>query len=198
MMFYQNKQSGFSLVETLVAISILLIVIVGPMSISMRSAKSSSFASEQIQAFFLAQEGLELAQKVRDDILLNYINFGGTNATPWAQFSNTLGTYADCFNSNGCGLQWHTSTAGALAVPVSCATVSNCLLHRSTAGRAWFTHTSGGANVATPFTRRIYFTTGTTGDEVQVRSVVTWRTGSIVAEQRVEVDTYLYNIYGTP
>lgn len=197
MMFYQNKQSGFSLVETLVAISILLIVIVGPMSISMRSAKSSSFASEQIQAFFLAQEGLELAQKSRDDILLNYTNFGGTNATPWAQFSNPAGTYSNCFNGNGCGLQWHTSTAGALAVPVSCATVANCLLYRNTVGRSYFTHVAT-ANT-TPFTRRIYFSDAATGNnEVQVRSVVTWRTGSIVAEQRVEVDTYLYNIYGTP
>ena len=41
MMFYQNKQSGFSLVETLVAISVLLIVVVGPMTISMRTAKST-------------------------------------------------------------------------------------------------------------------------------------------------------------
>ena len=59
MIYLQDKQKGFSLVETLVAISILLIVIVGPMTISMSTAKSSSFASEQVQAFFLAQEGLE-------------------------------------------------------------------------------------------------------------------------------------------
>jgi prepilin-type N-terminal cleavage/methylation domain-containing protein len=54
-----HQQSGFSLVETLVAISLLLIMIVGPMAISAKTAKSTSFASEQVQAFFLAQEGLD-------------------------------------------------------------------------------------------------------------------------------------------
>ncbi len=196
MMFYQKKESGFSLVETLVAISILLIVITGPMAISMRSAKSSSFSSEQIQAFFLAQEGLELAQKARDELLLRYFNGDITN--PWGQFTNTSGTFANCFvtgvSTAGCGLQW-SSTAGVLASPVSCSTVSNCLLYRASSGRSWFTHTSLG-NESTIFTRRIYFTQN--GNEVRVRSLVTWRTGSVVSEQRVEVETYLYNVYDTP
>ena len=65
-----SKQSGFSLIETLVSISILLIVIVGPMSISNNSAKGSSFSNEQVTAFFLAQEGAELAQKGRDDLVI--------------------------------------------------------------------------------------------------------------------------------
>src|SRR3989344_1273934 len=95
MMFYQNKQSGFSLVETLVAISVLLIVVVGPMTISMRTAKSTSFASEQVQAFFLAQEGLELAHKGRDDLLLQ--NFAGTINNSWTRFTASNGTYQHCY-----------------------------------------------------------------------------------------------------
>ena len=92
MIFYQQKQSGFSLVETLVAISILLIVIVGPMTISMQSAKSSSFASEQVQAFFLAQEGLELAEKARDDLLLRSELFDGNPPSylSWGTFLRIL------------------------------------------------------------------------------------------------------------
>jgi len=70
MIFNLNKQAGFSLVETLVSISILLLVIVGPMTITSRTAKSATFASEQVQAFFLAQEGVELAQKARSDLVL--------------------------------------------------------------------------------------------------------------------------------
>ena len=192
MMFYQNKQSGFSLVETLVAISILLIVVVGPMTISMRTAKSTSFASEQVQAFFLAQEGLELAQKGRDDLLLQ--NFAGTINDSWTRFTAAGGTYQQCYAGSGCGLQW-SSTAGVLAAPISCSTISNCLLYRDTTGRAWFSHTAAGST-ATPFPRRVCFVDD--GDGVSVKSVVTWRTGSLVAEQRVEADTYLYNIYGNP
>lgn len=184
MIFYQNKQNGFSLVETLVAISILLIVIVGPMTITMSTAKSSTFASEQIQAFFLAQEGLELVQKLRDDLLLEGLN---TGTDTW----NTFTSYTQCYSASGCGFGW-SETEGELIPPVSCATSSNCLIYRSEDGRGVFTHTAAG-NIATPFTRRIYLEVDGAG--VKVVSVVTWRTGSIVSEQQVEVDTYLYNIY---
>ena len=190
-MYFHKKESGFSLVETLVAISILLIVIVGPMTISMRTAKSSSFASEQVQAFFLAQEGLELAQKLRDDLLLRNFSTVSTLPNPWATFLVT----PQCFLASGCGLQWHPTIAGTLSTPVSCTTATNCLMYRDNNGRSWFTHVATG-NTPTIFTRRIYFTN--VGAGVAVRSLVTWRTGSLVTEQRVEVDTYLYNIYATP
>jgi prepilin-type N-terminal cleavage/methylation domain-containing protein len=194
MIKYYSKQNntGFSLVETLVAISILLIVVVGPMSISMRTAKSSSFASEQVQAFFLAQEGLELAQKVRDDFILPYID--GSSATAWSNFTSAAGTFGACRAGAGCGLAWG-STAGQVNV-TSCATAGNCLLYRAGSGRGRFNHVSAG-NEATIFTRTIYIEGAASDPGVRVRSVVTWRTGSLLATQRVEVDTYLYNIYDT-
>ncbi len=205
MMLFKNKQTGFSLVETLVAVSILLIVIVGPMTISARTAKSSSFASEQVQAFFLAQEGLELAQKARDDGTINYFKDDVLSPNPWSDFikDNGTGVYKDCFNTDGCGLQWGVgASSNLLTTPVLCdaATVSTCRIYRSAANvRSHFNHTAGG-NTITPFTRRIYFEKSglDPAREVRIRSVVTWRTGSIVADQQVELSTYLYNIYDTP
>lgn len=202
MIFYQKKQAGFSLVETLVAISILLIVIVGPMTISMQSAKSASFASEQVQAFFLAQEGLELAQKARDELLLGSTFFGvsGGEDDPWEKFSTNSGVYDYCLSVDGCGLAWDKDDSTSLADPVvDCTT--DCLLYlkdpTTENDRSRFSHDTASAE-KTPFTRRIYFErTGAAGDAVHVRSEVTWRTGSLVAEQKVEVDTYLYNIYDT-
>lgn len=194
MMYFQKKESGFSLVETLVAISILLIVIVGPMTISMRTAKSSSFASEQVQAFFLAQEGVEFLQKHSYDYYNRY--FDGLITDPWGQTSDPSGAYSNCFSSSGCGLEWST-TAGVLEPPRSCTSVSNCLLYRSSGtGRSHFTHSAAGT--PTIFTRRLYFSEHIPNTQIRIRSVVTWRTGSLVAEQRVEIDTYLYNEYGTP
>lgn len=192
MINYKHQQSGFSLVETLVAITLLLLVIVGPMAISSQTAKSSTFASEQVQAFFLAQEGLELAQKARDDMRLD--EFKGDIADGWGEFVNSSGAYGDCFSSNGCGLEWG-STPGE--VVVNNCSGDSCRLYRSTGGRSWFTYDSSGGNVQTPFTREIYFETNTTNApdsdrEVYVHSVVTWRTGSFAADQIVEVDTYLY------
>lgn len=186
----QTTKAGFSLVETLVAISILLLVVTGPMTISMRTAKSATFATEQVQAFFLAQEGVELAQKYTYEYFLRYFN--GTAVGQWGAAADAV--FTSCLAAAGCGLQWG-ATAGVLQAPVSCA--GSCLLYRSTSGRSYFTHTALG-NTPTIFTRRIYFSDHVPNEKVRVRSVVTWRTGSLVAEQRVEVDTYLYNEYGTP
>ncbi|MCA9360544.1 prepilin-type N-terminal cleavage/methylation domain-containing protein [Candidatus Kaiserbacteria bacterium] len=95
----KSQCQGFSLVETLVAITILLIIIIGPMTISSSTARSTSFASEQVVAYFLAQEGAELAQKARDDFLLE--NFYVDSSEPyigWDKFTDDGGgTYKQCF-----------------------------------------------------------------------------------------------------
>ena len=69
------------------------------MTISMQSAKSSSFASEQVQAFFLAQEGLELAEKARDDLLLRASSLMVIlqSYLSWGTFYMNSGPYGDCF-----------------------------------------------------------------------------------------------------
>ncbi len=203
MIFYLRPSSGFTLVEMLVSVSILLLVIVGPMTITARIAKSATFATEQVQAFFLAQEGIELAQKGRDDLLLknfldetidpNYLE------NPWATFINPAGTYDFCFDSTGCGLEWHATNPGELAAVRDCSLSDNCRLYVNTsAERAKYTYDSAGST-PTLFTRRIYMMAipATDPNAVRIRSVVTWRTGSLVSEQKVEVESYLYNIYDT-
>ncbi len=55
-----SHQSGFTLVEAMVAITILLIGVVGPLSILGRGIADGLFARNQIAANFLAQEALEL------------------------------------------------------------------------------------------------------------------------------------------
>jgi len=199
---YKNKQSGFSLVETLVAISLLLIVIAGQMSIS-NATKGSSYAREQTQAFFLAQEGVELVQNVRDKLFLEHLSdlLNGTNNTPepWTNFvTSTISPIGDCFSASGCGLYFdNTNLLSGKINAVSCSTISNCLLRfsESASDRARYNHsaTNPTSNPATVFTRRIFVTNS--GDAVRVRAVVTWRTGSLIAGQEVSVDTYLYNTY---
>ena len=191
---YSKSQSGFSLVETLVAISLLLIIIVGPMTISSSAARSTSFASEQVIAFFLAQEGAEIAQKARDDLILEY---GLTSSDGWDEFvdDSSGALYEECFTNSGCGLELNTDATGSINAPEDCSTGDRCRLYfDDTNGRAQYTYESSGTT-QTEFTRRITMEE-IAGREVRVRSIVTWRTGSQIEDQEIFVETYLFNVYG--
>lgn len=207
-MKYDNLQSGFSLVETLVAITILLLVIIGPLTISSSSVRSSTFASEQVTAFFLAQEGAELALKGRDEFLLEYfldsnsspLVFTPTRPNPWADFKSTANgaKFASCFNSAGCKIGINTDTAGSLSSISSCSTIANCQIYLDTTSgvvRSRYTYNSAGTTL-TPFTRVIKFT-AVSLDEISVTSTVTWQSGFSRDQQQVVVQTSIFNVYGT-
>lgn len=190
-----THSTGFSLVETLVAITVLLVLIVGPMSVTVRSTRSATLATEQATAYFLAQEGLELAQKVRDDLLLAYLDNNSVDA--WTQFTDDSGgTLADCYQSGGCGLVISDDDTGTVDV-VDCAGDA-CAIYRNDAensDRARFAHDDSYSD--TPYTREITLE-AIGAREVKVSSKVTWRTGSINSSQEVTVDTYLFNLYDAP
>lgn len=59
-----------TLIETLVAISILTVAVVAPMSLTMQSLSASYYARDQITAFNLAQEAIESVRAVRDGNIL--------------------------------------------------------------------------------------------------------------------------------
>jgi type II secretory pathway pseudopilin PulG len=190
-MISHHSQSGFSLVETLVAITVMLLVIVGPMSISSSAARSTSYSSEQVVAFFLAQEGAELAQKARDDLQLQ--NFAGANSTPWNDFTSS-GLYNECFSTRGCGLQLEDGDSdGDMQSPLDCGSDPCRLYINDSGGRVRYTYTPTGATT-TPYSRILYMTE-TAGREVEVISRVTWQTGNQRQLQTVEVKTYLFNVY---
>lgn len=195
-----SPQSGFTLIETLVSITILLIVIAGPLAITSSSAKSSAFSSEQVTAFFLAQEGVELVEKARDDLLLT--NFANTNPDPWVDFTRINGgIYRNCYtsaNASGCDFTINRSGIPNLTL-TNCN--SGCELYLNKAQnnlRSRYTHNSSNATL-TPYTRVITLEpigNATPPNEVKVTSRVTWRTGSIRASQEVVVESVLANVYG--
>ncbi|MDP3965729.1 MAG: type II secretion system protein [bacterium] len=57
---------AFTLIETMVAISLLTIAIVAPMSLTTQSLSSAYYARDQITAFHLAQEAIESVRHARD------------------------------------------------------------------------------------------------------------------------------------
>jgi Tfp pilus assembly protein PilV len=71
-MMYTRRRStkAFTLVETMVATSILVIAVAGPMTLASRSLASGFYARDQVTAFHMAQEALEVVRAVRDQNIL--------------------------------------------------------------------------------------------------------------------------------
>ncbi|MBP6881515.1 MAG: prepilin-type N-terminal cleavage/methylation domain-containing protein [Candidatus Pacebacteria bacterium] len=198
-LYSKHSEKGFTLVETLVAITILLLVITGPLTISMTSARSTDFASEQVVAFFLAQEGAELAQKARDEIMLPSINPGTNFWTHFADSNNSGAHLADCYNATGCGLEIDTGATDPVIVKDCTVTVPDptpCKLnYNSGAVRSRYTYSTGAGITPTKYTRTIKFEKGASDYDVKVISTVTWRTGNLRKSQEVTVETSLFDIY---
>jgi len=70
MMHVRTYIRGFTLVETLVAIALLTIAIVAPMTLTQQSLSSAYYARDQITAYNLAQEGIESVRAIRDGQIL--------------------------------------------------------------------------------------------------------------------------------
>lgn len=68
-----STSSGMTLIETLVAIVILTVAIVAPMSLTMQSLSASYYARDQVVAFNLAQEAIESVRAIRDGNMLRIV-----------------------------------------------------------------------------------------------------------------------------
>ncbi|MCA9365823.1 prepilin-type N-terminal cleavage/methylation domain-containing protein [Candidatus Kaiserbacteria bacterium] len=191
-----KDSAGFSLIEVLVAVSVLLLIMVGPMTIIVQSSRSSSFATDQATAYFLAQEGIELAQNIRDGYQLAHIKDPVATPNPWDDFKTAVN---DCTSSGGCSLEMGSGVNPTVAV-ASCSGTNPCRLYlddgTGTKERQHFRYDDGAfaVNDKTKYKRAITITFS--GDQAEVASTVTWKSEGILAESEVAVKTFLYDIYG--
>ena len=64
-------QRAFTLIETMVAISLLTVAIVAPMMLTVQSLASAYYSRDQVTAFYLAQEAIEEVHQIRDGNILS-------------------------------------------------------------------------------------------------------------------------------
>jgi len=86
-----SKKSGFTLLETMVAITILALVTTGSVVLATNVIKSAEVAKNSLVASYLAQEGIELVR-----------NYRANNVFSGNAWLRVLSTSGGCNTANGC------------------------------------------------------------------------------------------------
>lgn len=147
---------AFTLLETLVAVSVLLMSLLGPFSIAQQSLKSAYYARDQVTAFYLAQEGVEFVRAVRDQ---NYL-----------QGADWLEGIGDACTNVACIVDYPNFTYTVCPQGV-------CPPLKVSATGGLYNHTSG---TDSPFTRYIMLTPSTSNPEQMIVSVtLQWKSAGV-------------------
>ncbi len=161
----KKKNYGFTLVETLVAISILSLSILASFTAVQGGLQSSTFAKDQITAFFLVQEAMEFIKNVRDENALNSLD--GSPVTWLTGMAELAGD--PCYFGKTCIID---SPLKTLSNPAPCGPAfGSCQNIRQDPVTGLFGYT--GSWTETRFKREIQFQ-NIASDEVRVIISISW------------------------
>lgn len=183
---------GFTIIETLVAIAILLLSIIAPLTIAEKGLAGAEAARKEITAFYLAQEAIEYVRNVRD---MNAISGRGGGAN-WLQGLNNA-----CWSIQGCGID-PTGGNGNGNQVVDCRSADDCRLYQYTGsnlewqGLFWH-HPATVWWTPTDFFRKVVITNIGGTSEVNVAVTVTWTAGSL-GSRSLTVSENLLDWYQSP
>lgn len=177
---YQKETAGFTLIETLVAISILLVAVVGPMTIAAQGLQNAFYAREQVTAYLLGQEAIEILRSIRDE-----------NAIAGVDWLTGVPASCEGDSADGCSVDPRTfefTDCGASSTA--------CQINYDTGAlestRGFYTH---GAGDATAFTRRMWVDEVAADQEVAVTVEVSWTSGIFAGERVITLQTRVFNHY---
>lgn len=160
-----NRRNGFTIVETLVAIAILVVAIIGAMSAVQSGISSYVYSKDQITVFYLAQEGFEQIRNVRDENRLNGRNWLANIAA---------GSGDPCTFGQACIVSPIESN-----IPTRCSAPGSCpFLHQDTA-TGFFTYNNSWP--ATIYRREIQLSS-INADEIAITVTVNWSKGLITRQ----------------
>jgi len=166
------RTRGFTLVETMVAIAILVVAVTAPLTLASQSLFTGIYAKDQTIAFYLAQEALEVVREKRD---ANFIKYIDGQATRWLDgIPKNAGLLVDAPND--------------LITGCSGGTFESCFTTPLLSDGAFYTYRSG---TPTRFYRAVQVVEDTP-DEAIVVSEVRWRTG-MFRERSIRITQRLYN-----
>lgn len=157
-----NKNQGFTLIETFVAILILVFAVIAPLALLARAINDGNYAKNQVIAYFLAQEGVELVINHRDQIEADAI-MAGVEVDP----ADWLSGLEDCLD-DGCAIDY-------TSIIDSCSDIENlaCQLYVDP-DDGLYTHDNAGEENASLFSRRIVVEEAVGHKAAKITSSVVW------------------------
>jgi len=167
-------KSGFTLVETLVAVSIFTISILALLVVLTQGISDTIYAKEKITASYLAQEGIEYMRNIRDTFVLYD---AADSQTGWNAFNNKL-VSASCATPFGCyfddqNINYASQTQPMVGITLTaCGTSCPTLLYDGVTGKYGYE-----AGTDAGFIRKIEIIQ-ISGDETKIFSTVSWVQGS--------------------
>lgn len=181
------KNNGFTIVETMVAVAVLITIIAAPLTLAERSLASADAARQEITAVYLAQEAIEFVRNLRDsNVLVGSAWLAGLDA---------------CTNAAGCGID---PTA---ASPNNQLFVCNTLLFTCTlqinksdpttnpSFAGLYGHQRVGSDwVKTEYTRMVFLNETIANKEARITVTVSWTAGGFGA-RTISVSTNLMHWY---
>lgn len=181
----QQNTEGFTLVETLVAVTVLLVVIIGPMTIAQKGIQNAYYAREQLIAVSLAQEAVEGIRELRDIQALKVYENSAVDTEAW--LPSTCG---------GGNCAYVPGTQGQVGSVSTCGSGNNyCVLKYDVETKTYAHDVVGGGNNSI-FTRKITIRSTPVNGGVGASSTVEW-TGKIFGgtTRQVVLQTWIYDHY---
>ncbi len=155
-----DSSSGFTLVETLVGVTLVLTTMLGPFILAERSIFYASITKNQIIATYLAQEGVEFVRNNRDNNFLQ--------GNHWLNGSSLN----NCLNTNGCYVD-PLASGGAFKIN-QCSGSEGCPAISFNTLNGYYTY-SGFDLTPTPFIRTVKISKLPGDEEAEVEVTVNWQ-----------------------
>lgn len=180
-------KSGFTFVETLVAITVLLVAVVAPMSLAQDGILAARLSQDQIVAFYLGQEGIEMVKNLRDNNRLSNAVGGQLSG---AELANCTVSHPES-NERGCIIDATRVAAGQFYTE-RCLGECEAIRLTNTAPFLYSYNTTG--TTATKYTREVKVWNPTTDlNEAAVEVTVSWEFGKSGITRTYKVRDYMYN-----